>query len=465
MTETNTLKNNQLDVLGTQPSLYKLYTQICSIYPLPDSTSHDRIVTTLRNGLDRLAQNFPWLAGYVINEGSSEGVTGTYRIVPTDSIPLVVKDLRGDASMPSLDTIREAGFPFRMLDENVIAPCMTINIPGMPVGLVADHGPVFAVQANFIEGGLVLTIVAQHNTMDMHGQKTIINWLSKACHNESFSNEELEVGNTDKSQSYPLLPDSWEPGPEIAQQLVKPPVVEPKSNAAQTQLPPPKASWGYVTFSSTALETLKIKATQTKRVGCNFVSTDDTVCAFIWTCLSRARASRLKPDVKSIFARAIDVRPRLGLPSNYPGACTNMTFNELSIRAVGSDTLGGIASDIRRQLDPNVTDMAHNTRAFATYLSRCTDKSKLNMTGSTDPSSGIMLSSWAGINLYDLDFNLGLGKPESVRRPCFLPVESLMYIMPKSPNGDMAVAICITDEDWERLKEDEEWKKHAKYLG
>jgi hypothetical protein len=75
------------------------------------------------------------------------------------------------------------------------------------------------------------------------------------------------------------------------------------------------------------------------------------------------------------------------------------------------------------------------------------------------------LSSWAKVNLYDLDFNLGLGKAEVVRRPRFVPVESLIYMMPKSPNGDLAVALCLRIEDWGRLNVDEEWKKYATYIG
>lgn len=33
------LENDQLDILGQQPSLYKLYTQICSIYRVPDPSA------------------------------------------------------------------------------------------------------------------------------------------------------------------------------------------------------------------------------------------------------------------------------------------------------------------------------------------------------------------------------------------------------------------------------------------
>lgn len=76
-----------------------------------------------------------------------------------------------------------------------------------------------------------------------------------------------------------------------------------------------------------------------------------------------------------------------------------------------------------------------------------------------------MLSSWARENFYELDFDLGLGKPESVRRPKFFPVESLIYILPKRLDGELVVAVCLRDEDMERLRVDEEFAKYGKYIG
>jgi hypothetical protein len=449
-----------LDILGTQPALHKLYTQICSVYPVPEPSAHEHIVGILRDGVKRLAEAFPWLAGVVVNEGASEGVTGTFRITPTAEIPFVVKDLRIDPSAPTMDSLREAKFPFTMLDESFIAPCMTINPPGSSVGLVADTGPVFAVQVNFIRGGLILTFVGQHNVMDMTGQATIINWLSRACHNLPFSVEELSIGNMDKSKSVPLLDDLWEPGPELDIQMAK------SSQKATTPSEGPSvSSWHYVEFSAATLQGLKSLATQTKDPQCGFISTDDAICAFIWKCVSRARVSRLKPETPSTFARAVDARQCLGISSKYPGALSNMAYSKSSLELLIEEPLGIIASHLRRQLDPKVRDLAYHTRALATFLNRCIDKSKILITAAVDVSSGMSLSSWAKVNLYDLDFNLGLGKAEVVRRPRFVPVESLIYMMPKSPNGDLAVALCLRIEDWERLNVDEEWKKYATYIG
>lgn len=88
----------------------------------------------------------------------------------------------------------------------------------------------------------MLTLVAQHNVMDMTGQDFIVNTLSKACHNESFTSEEIATGNIDRSNIIPLLDDSYELGPELDRQLVNnltSAVTLPRNNLRLQNLPGP----------------------------------------------------------------------------------------------------------------------------------------------------------------------------------------------------------------------------------
>lgn len=450
---------NILDVQGQQPGLYKLYTQLCCVFPVAEASSQDAILSTLRSGMDRLRDSFPWLAGEVVNEDASDGNTGVYRIMPSDSIPLVVKDLREDASAPTIDDLRKAGYPCSMLDESTFAPGLTLDLP-TNFGLAAESAFVFAIQANFIAGGLVLTSMSQHNVMDMTGHAQIIDWLSKACYGLPFTEEEVALGNPDRTTAISLLDEPYEPGAELAPQMLPQPE-ESASDPALSQ--PPKSTWAYLNFSARSLAELKSLATSTLPYG--FVSTDDTICAFLWRCISRVRIPRLQPDAKSTFARAIDVRQHVGLPAKYPGMLQNMTYSTNTVQNLGDLPLGTTAAELRAKLTSKDRDLAYATRSLLTYISRSKEKTNTSPMASVDMSSGIALSSWSKINSYDLDFNLGLGKPEAVRRPSFTPVESLLYLMPKSPNGDLAVQVCLSDEDWRRLRTDEEFMKYTTYLG
>jgi trichothecene 3-O-acetyltransferase len=448
--------NDYLDILGQQP-LLKIYTQICFCFSVADASSHSAIINTLNNGLERLSASFPWVAGQVVNEGSGEGNSGIFRIKPLEKIPrLVVKDLRHDPSIPTMESLRLANFPFTMLDETIIAPRKTL--PGSSNESALDSIPVFLLQANFITGGLLLTIVGQHNAMDVTGQGQVIHLLSKACDNQEFTCEELTSGNLVRRDLIPFLDDSYKPGSELAHQIAKPTNELPTPSS-------PKCTWTYFIFHTTSLAALKSLATNTITVPSGYISTDDALSAFVWQSVIRARLPRLNPRAESTLARAVDVRHYLDIPLKYPGLVQNMTYHTSTLQNLLEESLGDVASHLRSALDPRTSNLRYHTRALATFLNSTADKSIISMIATLDLSVDIMVSSWAKLDCYELDFNFGLGKPEAVRRPQFEPVESLIYLMPRRLDGEIAVAICLRDEDMQRLRDDEEFAKYGVYIG
>lgn len=449
-----------LDVLGQLP-LLNIYTQICLCFSLDDASSHSAIINTLTNGLERLSASFAWVAGKVVNEGSGKGNSGIFKFKPFEEIPrLVVKDLRHDPSIPTMDVLRRGNFPFSMLDESIIAPRKTI--PGSPDESALDSTPVFLLQANFITGGLLLTFVGQHNSMDMTGQGQIIHLFSKACRNEQFTPEELTTGNLARGNLIPLLDGSYKQGPELTHQIVKPTLSHPISNGSND---PPKCTWTYFTFGPSSLTALKSLATKTITLPSGYISTDDALSAFIWQSVTRARLPRLNCTAESTFARAVDVRRYLDIPQTYPGLVQSMTYHSYTLQKLVEEPLGGVASQLRSALDPKTSSLRYDTRALATFLNRTLDKNIVSLTATLDGSNDIMFSSWAKLDCYELDFDLGLGKPEAVRRPQFVPVESLIYLMPRALDGEIAVGICLRDEDMERLRADEEFATYGRYIG
>ena len=457
--------NEDLDVLGTT-IIKNLYTQICSCYPLPDASTstHSAVTTTLINGLERLSASFPWIAGQVVDEG------GIFKIQLREKIPrFVVKDLgaSNDSSLPTMDALRKAHFPFSMLDESVICPRNTL-----PDGTDAEV-PVFFVQATFILGGLILSFVGQHNTMDMTGQGQVIHLLSKACRNEPFTSEELSWGNHPRRNIIPLLESDYKPGPELDYQVVKTNAPDPMSTGANIDLPAPasapaKCKWAYFIFSPASLGAMKSSAVGTGVLPPgSYISTDDALTAFIWQSVCRARLYRIPPTTETTLARAVDVRLYLNIPQTYTGLVNNMTYHASTMQQLVSEPLGFIASTLRSALDPKAPrNLGYATRALATVLTRFPEyKDRISPTATIDLQKDIALSSWSKVNSYDLDFGLGLGKPEAVRRPQFVAVESLGYLMPKRGDGEVALGICLREEDLEMLRRDDEWAKWAMYVG
>ncbi|KAE8371822.1 transferase family-domain-containing protein [Aspergillus bertholletiae] len=439
----------KLSFLGQLPAL-QIYTQICICFS-GDTSSPSQIVGTLQKGLETLSTNFPWVAGQIVSENNIHGNSSAFRIKALGKTPpLVVKDLCPDPSAPTMDDLRQSNFPFRMLDENIIAPRKTLPAPDE-----TSIWPAFLVQANFICGGLILSLVGHHSAMDMTGQGQIIHLLSKACRGDAYTEEELKAGNLAGGQLVPLLESRYQLGPELDRQIFQ-------RGPQQPSTPPPKSTWSYFSFDKDSLAKLKSLAEQSK--ASEFISTDDALSAFIWQSVLRARLERLSPSHATTLGRAVDVRKYFGIPPTYTGLMQNMNYHTDTIQGLLDKPLGAIASQLRAAIDPQTSSLPLRTRALATYIEQLVDKSPISFGASFNPSTDIMISSWSSVNCYELDFGFGLGKPEAVRRPQFTPFEGLIYFMPKRGDGEIAVALSLQEEDMRRLAADQVFQGFSKYI-
>jgi len=447
------------DVMGSLPML-KRYIVVCLAFTLDDtSTSRSEAERSLHDAVDRFGQAFPFLTGQVVMDGRREGHSGRPKVIPLqDHIQLDVKDLD---EFPSMQEIREAQYPFSMLDCKVLAPSIASSWSSEGFQQIA---PVLMLQANFIRGGLLLTFAGNHMMMDMTGLGMTISLFSKACRAEPFTREEVLQGNQPRGNVVPLLGDKYQPGPELDDSLVKPRAMEEKNNpsldsvAVQAPQYPPK--WVYFNFTAGNLTQLKEQAGN--QTVAPYISTDDAVGALCWQSLARARLPRLGSHVRTVFARPISARKYLGLQGYYLGHMVDMVYE--AEEDVWQHRLGDIAGRLRQLLLQD-EKIAYHTRAFATMLSRLADKNQIANGARLDLNRDIILSSYANIRCCELEFGPALGVPDAARRPRMEAWPSLLYMMPKSRNGDIAVAFCVSEEDLAILRRDEGFMAYADYLG
>ncbi|KAI0478255.1 putative trichothecene 3-O-acetyltransferase [Xylaria cf. heliscus] len=448
-----------LDVFGQR--LVPVFTQIGFCFPIPDGFRVEDISDILNRGAERLAEHFPWVAGQVVCQGATESNTGTFKIKSLEAKPRVwVKDIRGDPSFPSWDALEQSNFPMHVLDENIVAPRKTTAGPSESI-----PAEVFQLQATIIKGGLILTFLGQHQAMDGTGQARVISLFSKACRNEIFTEEELRNGNLASENLVRTLGDDWTPGPELEYIIIKQESSQPGPGRVQGPMAMELGVWSYFNFSASALRELKSQATQTLPPNLGYITTDDALTAFIWQSVARARLPRYGSTTEALFARAVDLRRYLDISETHPGVIQNMTYHNLSLEQVTNSSLGVIAANFRAALDPKTSNLAYSGRSLATLISRTPDKRFISFLSGCDLARDVMLSSWANQNSYRLDFGLGLGRPQAVRRPLFDSLPGLAYFMPKSPDGDIGVAICLSADDTERLRTDSEVLKHATHIG
>ncbi|KAH6636384.1 hypothetical protein F5144DRAFT_486156 [Chaetomium tenue] len=290
--------------------------------------------------------------------------------------------------------------------------------------------------------------------------------LDRVCRGEEIPEAEVELANRERDGVIPELGDDEEESRErLGRQTVKmPPAVD--MNATQhgeevEQVPVSPAVWASFSFSGQSLAALKAAALETATS--NKISTDDTLTAFVFQSITRARYHRLRndPSATCTLGRAVDARRYLKVPATYPGLLNNMVYHSHSLQETISTPLGVLASELRHEVDPATSRIGLYTRALAALLHRTPAKGSISMGADTNPSRDIMISSWAGAggDCYEMDFGMGLGVPAAVRRPVFVPVEGLGYLLPKHPSGEIGLVICLREEDMELLKGDEEWRR------
>jgi trichothecene 3-O-acetyltransferase len=447
-----------LDQFGQR--LVTIFTQISFCFSASDNSQIEGICTVLEGGLDRLARSFPWLAGQVICEGATATSTGTFKIKPLDPRPrFVLKDLRDDPSLLSRDELKARGYPMKEFNEKVLAPRNTNS--GRPGETVCE---VFQLQATIIRGGLILTFLGQHQAMDGTGLAQVINLFHKACRGDRFKDEELRIGNLSPDNVIPLYGETWQPGPELEHNIVKDDVSRAGPGSPRTIKPPESGVWCLFNVSAASIAEMKAEAAKMLDPYDRYVSTDDLITALVYQAITWTRWDEMEGTEDVYLARAVDLRRYLGLSPTHPGFVQSMTYAKYEAQGLRR-SLTAVASMLREQIDPKTTELPYHGRSFATLISRINDKTRTSYIAGFDMSKHVMISSWANQNSYFCDFGLGLGKPEAVRRPYFDSFPGLAYLLPKAPNGDIAVAVCLSAEHMEKLIKEDDFTRYATFVG
>ena len=454
------------DVIG-QLARLKTYTHLLLCFPIPDELFRNSVIKSLETAALKLISTFQWLTSKVVNEDAGPGNSGVFKLAPCplfappNSI-VRVKDC-SDACVPYAEIAKARG-PFPMLDGKILGPVKAF--PEMYEETESEPAPVIAIQANFIQGGLLLDTATQHNFIDGGGLFQCMRLFAKALRGEEFSDLEAQEGNRDRRNLIPLLGPN-EPLLDHSHLKRLPLTTD------QGQQPPPAASRppaAWYCFRFPAPKLAQLKALANKDISRNlydrsipFVSTNDAVSAFCWKRVGAVRLiRRQRPDDFSKFSRAMDVRRAMQVPKEYMGQMGYNATCRLTFRDLEKASLGTTASILRKTVKD--VNNEYSVRSWVTFIANEPDKSTIMFGGSFNPDTDIGLSSLAHAELHSAEFGV-LGKPELVRRPNFLPLESCVYLWAQTEAGDLDVLMCLNEADIHALKRDGEWQEYAEFIG
>lgn len=456
MFEANSDTTNKmyLSLLEQSPRSRTIYTQLCFCFMTAGQTSQEAVADTLSDGLKRLTASFPWLAGQVICVESENYEPYAIRVEYLAEIPqLTVRDYTADKTIPGMKDMIEARFPYSMLDEKLFCSRSTLSEWSGEDQVY----PVLLLQASFISGGFLLTLQACHSVMDIVGEAQIIRMLSKACHDEELTTQAVTGGNLDRRDVVPLLQNfehKEEPGSNESK------YTKPLNSMKEAHVSPPQMLvWGYIAFSAESLTSLKATAQTELPVGTTFVSTDDCISALIWQSIARSRSSRLNPNVPLTFVRQVDARRYMDVSDTYLGNMVSQTTSTQSVQELCDGGLGMLALMLRRELNPEA--LRYRVREQATNQATGIKQSG----GAKERVNTITMSSWSKVDLHDLDFNIGFGKPVAIRRPQFTPIEGIVYLLPRAADEEILAGLCLRSEDMACLRKDTKFSRYAEYVG
>ena len=441
----------QPSLLGQLP--LNFYTQVLLGFPL-ESQNIEAAVQNLTSGVRTLIKSFPFLAGQVVLEGKDSTRSGVYRVVARDGVEILnVKDCT--SLCPSFADILSARAPASMLNGNLLAP-----MKGIPEAHDNATGlPVFLLQLNIVEGGVILCSSCMHQSLDMNGQGQLLNLLAQACNNQQFRDEDVIAGNLDGPTVIPLLENGESPLKH--ENFECPSRLGLNAPAAEVSLPAP---WTYFRFTKASLVKLKTEAMSGVSGATDWVSTNDALAAFIWQRVSIARSRRFSSETSMFCDRLVNIRGRLQppVPAGYMGHMLILDQVALSFDQLAEAELSSLATQLRRSLN-SIDD--YHVRSAATVIKNENDRSTFQYGANAVTGRDFTVSSWAGLNLASVSFGPTLGRAAFIRRAAQADCEGLGYLMPTTSDGDIDLTISLRREDSDVLGQDPIWTHFAERLG
>ncbi|PKY00459.1 hypothetical protein P168DRAFT_243913 [Aspergillus campestris IBT 28561] len=446
------------DILGQLP-LLQSYTHILLTFSLK---AEDRPATleALEVAARQLVTIVPFLAGKVVNQGRVVGNSGVYTVAPhepwTAPEHRIVHVQDHSDKLPSYEAMLAASGPTTMFPGSLLATRRAF--PERYVESDEDPAPVIEIQANLVEGGLLLNIAAQHNIIDGNGIFQVANLLSTLFRHETIHPLELDEANRDRRVLIPLLgPDE----PLLDHSELRPPAMRPMIFPSLANF-----QWACFRFPPVSSTTILTEANSRPAdfpPGITSVSVNDAWTAFLWqrlTIIRLAQGDNYTPETISNLNRALDMRRVLGISPAYLGHMVRVVHTRLPMAELASSSLSKLAGLVRhRVVDENTLYAA---RSYATFLANEPNKENIAYGGAFNPRTDLSCSSMAHVQAPKFG---PLGKPDMHRRPTFGPLPSVGYIAGEGKGGCLGVTLCLQEGEMMLLRQDERWGELVEYVG
>ncbi|KPI43716.1 uncharacterized protein AB675_6226 [Cyphellophora attinorum] len=469
-------KEHVIQLSSIEHCMPRAYIRVCLAYPLPDNTDMTLLVTRLNQFTRKVVDAKPYLAGHVVPAPNSESQPGLAEIHFTDH------DFIAGHPSVKLEHISEADIPYdyKELNEMKLPPSLIRPeiVSALPEGISDGKAPVFRLQANVVKGGLIVSTYLHHCISDGTGMGLII--TGSVLHDDFTFDRHLESKGFDtlglnrrlsefaNQQTIVRRDLSWSFPNQISDRLFH----HRRPTTSHSTRPKSDGRGCIFTFPKDRLLALWQELRTTAEAG-DFISENDVLQALLWHHMTKARSRSPHLDrvSHSRLFTPVNIRSKLNrpLPDAYFGAAVDFALTELPMAHLCDITasnrlpaLARTASAIRQAIGR--VDEPYIRQAIA--LARDPDPnvdvrdlmgSSMNRTSGAD----MYITSWQKLGLYEATLDLGLGRPDWVRKPWSKDPGSCIVL----PNDDRKqvteVLVQMTVDDMDRLMQDQEFSAFA----
>ncbi|KAM5344528.1 hypothetical protein ACJ41O_013064 [Fusarium nematophilum] len=320
--------------------------------------------------------------------------------------------------------------------------------------------PVMAAQANFVQGGLLLTVGVHHSVCDASALDVIVNTWAQNTATASGSYESFTTYDGLSNDRSPLMKGM--PGANLVdfpEYTLPPPVDVGTQAVTATAFEMPPLAARIFRFSPASLADLKAAA--------GAFSTNDALCAFLWQhmTLARTRSGVLAHPSgggeTSALAFAVNIRSRTSppLPPTYLGnASMPCMTTRLAVSAlISGTTVSQAAAAIRKSLGA-FSSPARVPLTIGLLDSR-PDPTDFRLAYNAFLGPDVVATSWADLKVYESDWGT-LGTVDSLRMPGE-GADGVIMILPRLRDGGLEVSVGLGLGVMEKLLQDDEFTKVA----
>ncbi|KAI1616946.1 transferase family-domain-containing protein [Exophiala viscosa] len=465
---------HSINLSSIEHCMPRSYIRICLAYRLPSRDMLLEIQIKLNNFVRKTVDAKPYLSGFVVAVKEPNKQVGAVKIKFSDQdfleYPMVkIRHLSQQEVPYTYDQLNEMGMPPSVLKPDLVS--------ALTESADDERAPVFRVQANVVEGGLIVSIYLHHCISDGtgfallttgsllnddftferhldgkgHGMPSLSRRLDAFAHHQSIVRQELSYNSPN----------------QINDRHLKCKVIKPAGELNEGS----KAK-GRGCIMSLSLEKLAgLKSALEGHTDGKFITQNDALLALLWHSMTKARIPSLASGpslvTESKLLIPVNIRNKLKKPlsESYFGAAVDFASAKmrLSDLALFSNAALALSAMVIREAINNVDEpYIRQAIALARYVDPKVDVRDLQASN-MDRSTGadMYVTSWEKLRCYDATFEMGLGRPDWIRKPWSKDPGSCIVLPRDDQKPYLEVVIQMTEGDMARLLDDKDFMSHV----